>query len=192
MCHIKATTKGQSGCFGAVTFISVDTITFTLSLYITVILQRLSALVVLITQPLRGSVQENQAVDESSLSHLFKISMKIDSWKPSYYNCHPYCFLEICIPLKNETAWVYGRPHLKDSTETRVPTPLSNRTSTATSNSQLESARTLKCMLHGIILVLKRCLWTLCNPYPAGVQQNFLLRWKLMACKCIISVLFHN
>ena len=100
---------------------------------------------------LRGSVQENQAVDESSLSHLFKISMKIDSWKPSYYNCHPYCFLEICIPLKNETAWVYGRPHLKDSTETRVPTPLSNRTSTATSNSQLESARTLKCMLHRII-----------------------------------------
>ncbi len=31
----------------------------------------------------------------------------------SIYNCHPYCFSEICIPLKNKTTWVYGRPHLK-------------------------------------------------------------------------------
>ncbi len=28
------------------------------------------------------------------------------------YNCDPYSFSEICIPLKNETALVYGRPHL--------------------------------------------------------------------------------
>ena len=31
------------------------------------------------------------------------------------YNCHPYCFWEICklVPLWNEIAWLYGRPHLK-------------------------------------------------------------------------------
>ncbi len=29
------------------------------------------------------------------------------------YHCHLRCFFYICIPLKNKTAWLYGRPHLK-------------------------------------------------------------------------------
>ena len=28
------------------------------------------------------------------------------------YYCHLYRFTEICIPLWNETTWLYGRPHL--------------------------------------------------------------------------------
>ena len=31
------------------------------------------------------------------------------------YNCHLCCFSDICIPLKNEIAWLYGRPHLNYS-----------------------------------------------------------------------------
>ncbi len=59
---------------------------------------------------LRNSVQENQAVSESSLSHFFKISMKIDgsSFGALFTTLHTNCGEVLQCTLLRQTAWFSG------------------------------------------------------------------------------------
>ncbi len=51
----------------------------------------------------------------------FRELSMLDPEPREVYNCHLCCFSDICIPLKNEIAWLYGRPHLKTNLLTKIP-----------------------------------------------------------------------